>query len=486
MTEFLPVLSPQMQQIIRIGYAALMLSTIAWTAGPGIWFFRSARWGGYGDQHWTTDLLQNPFSHRLTMGLWVSSSIGLLLGYNTVWCAATNLLICWYYFVRTRWNSLLRGMGAPGFFCYWLGLAVFLLELSSYLDPSGRLVALAVLVLQIDYALIQLCAGSYKSVCGYSRNTGMQLGLVNPLWGHHWRLYKKMAPDHFLFRFLNQASFRVQIVAALLMLFPPTRWMGAALIAASFLFVMTQIRLGFLLPKVMLGALLFVPAGSSFDRWLGGLTTVSPSTSPVSSEIGTVLLAAGLVLYLLLLPLAKFCQWYNFLEGKTLYRPLQTFLEAWCNNFGIIIWRVFSVDVINFFVRIYKVDRDGFEEEYTTLGRRGGPETRGRYLQVAESIALTCIFTTLKYHPANSALFVDKLLRYARTVPCSEGGKLRFAYYSIDHTGPRFEFLHRNDYLVDPSTGSVQALCSAGAEVPEVSPVRESARTGSYLPTSSA
>ena len=254
------------------------------------------------------------------------------------------------------------------------------------------------------------------------------------------------------------------------------------MIAAGFLFVMTQIRLGFLLPKVMLGALLFVPAGSVVDEWLGHFSTVEVCSQTASSELGSALMAGCLLLYLVLLPLAKFCQWYNFLEGKTLYRPLQTFLEAWCNNFGIIIWRVFSVDVINFFVRVYKVGADGEEEEYTTFGRWDGPGTRGRYVQVAESIALTCIFTTLKYHPANSSLFVDKLVRYARTIPCPEGSKIRFAYYSIDHTRPHFEFLHHNDYLVDPVGGGVETLCSAGGEVPDVSPVRESARTGSYLP----
>lgn len=484
MIEFLPVLSPEMQKVIRIGYAALMLCTIAWTAWPGLWFFRAARWGGYGDSHWTTELLQNPFSQRLTQGLWLISCFGLLTGYNTVWCALVNLLICWYYFVRTRWNSLLRGMGAPGFFCYWMGLAVFVLELGRHLDPTGLVLPIAVLVLQVDYALIQLCAGSYKSVCGYSSNTGMQLGLANPFWGHHWRFYKEMACDHWLFRFLNQVSFRVQIVAALLMLFPPTRWVGATAIALSFLFVMTQIRLGFLLPKVMLGALLFVPAGSRFDKLVAGAVSASGpgQTMPVMGENWASLFAGVLLVYLALLPLAKFCQWYNFLKGKTLYPPLQRFLEGWCNNFGIIIWRVFSVDVINFFVRIYQVDRDGRESEYTNFGKWGGAETRGRYIQVAESIALTCIFTTLKYHPTDAALFTDKLLRYARTVPCLEGGHLRFAYFSLDHTGPKFRFVHTNDFIVDPVAGTVESANSTGAEVPEVSPVRASAKMGSYLP----
>ena len=47
------------------------------------------------------------------------------------------------------------------------------------------------------------------------------------------------------------------------------------------------------------------------------------------------------------------------------------------------------------------------------LGRR----PRGSYLHVGEFICLASLFTTLKYYPSQGALFVDRLLRYARTVP---------------------------------------------------------------------
>lgn len=482
--DFLPALSPELQAFIRVSYGSLLLCTIAWTWLPGKWFFRGAKWRGYGDRRWSTELLQNPFSHTLIRGLWVVSALGLVLGQNTVSAAFVNLVICWYYFIHTRWSSLLRGMGAPGFFCYWLGAATFFLELGRHLDPSGRILAVAVLVFQMDYALIQLCAGSYKSVCGYSRNAGMQLGLANPFWGHHWRFYKRMSPDHRLFKFLNQAAFRVQIVSALLMLFPPTRVLGAFFIAAGFLFVMTQIRLGFLLPKVMLGALLFIPSGSAIDRIFQTLVTAAPvrQSLPLLGESATFAVCGFLLLYLALLPLAKFCQWFNFLEGKSLHPILQSSLDTWSNFFGIIIWRVFSVDVVNFFVRIYVVEPDNSECEYTSFGSWFGPGTRGRYVQVAESIALTSVFTTLKYHPSNSELFTEKLTRYARSVPVPPGGTVRFALYFVDHSGESFEFIRSNDYLVDPATGTVRTSAAHSLENSNFSPVRAGAKAGSYLP----
>lgn len=479
--DIIPEISAGTQAILRSGYGVLILCTILWTLAPGRWFFRGARWGGYGDdRNLQVALLQNPFSRLLITGLWSASAIGLIVGKQTVLCGLINLVICWFYFVHCRWNSLLRGMGAPGFFCYWLGAVTFLLELGRHMDPTGRILAVLVLVAQVDFALIQLCAGSYKSVCGYSANAGMQLGMANPFWGHHWRFYSKMRPDHPVFVFLNQVSYRVQIGAALLMLFPSTRLIGALIIAASFLGVMTQIRLGFLLPKVMISSLLFVQAGSAADefinRWASAPVSIQ-ETSWVLPQWASLAIAAFLTVYLVLLPLAKACQWYNLLKSASFPAPLQGFLEKWANAFGIIIWRVFSVDVINFFVRIYVG-----EKEYTTLGK---PRwfNRFRYIMVAESIAMTSIFTTLKYHPADSDFFRDKLVRYARSIPCAEGETVRFAYHDIDYSGPEFRFRHTIDYIVDPHAGTVDVLqLEARPDAPTCSPVRPGARPGSYLP----
>ena len=38
---------------------------------------------------------------------------------------------------------------------------------------------------------------------------------------------------------------------------------------------------------------------------------------------------------------------------------LQRLLERYTNAFGMILWRVFSVDLVNFFIRVYRESRDG-------------------------------------------------------------------------------------------------------------------------------
>lgn len=487
--EFLPALSPETQALFRAGYGLLLFLTLALTTPAGKWFFRSERWGGYGESSPAVDWLQNPFVQPLLMGLWFTCATMLIAGRETVLFALINLALCWYFFIFMRWRGILRGMGAPGFMCYWGGACVLFLEAGRHLDPSGKLLVAALLAFQIDYAIIQMCAGSYKLSAGYARNEGMQLGMANPWWGYQWKFYRKMPYHHVLFKFLNHCAYATQILAGLLMLYPDTRLLGAVMIAGSFIMILTHIRLGVLCEMVILGALLFVPQGGMVDQWIARLTgpagPVPQSLPPMPEGLATAL-AGFFLVYILMLPFAKLGQWYNFLARKRLPGPMQTLLERWTNAFGIIIWRVFSVDVVNFFVRVFVSDpATGEEQEYTRLGKLDW-KTRWRYVHVGEFVCFASIFTTLKYHPSQSDLFTRKLVRYARTVDCPPGGRIRFAYYSILPAEGEFLHVHRADYVVEPTSGSVEERIYDDDFDPraahQVSPVHEGAKPGSYAP----
>ncbi len=56
---------------------------------------------------------------------------------------------------------------------------------------------------------------------------------------------------------MNQLAWGTEVVAALLMLIPATRELGAVLLILSFLFILTQIRLGFLCEMVMVCGVLY-------------------------------------------------------------------------------------------------------------------------------------------------------------------------------------------------------------------------------------
>jgi hypothetical protein len=482
----MPELSAPVQAVIRCAYGVLLLGTLLMALPHGRRFFLSERWGGYGKSTPEVDGIQNPVVYPTLMCIWLACACLIALGRWTVPAAFVNLLLCRYFFVQMRWKGVARGMGAPGFMTYWLGAVVLLLEYTSRHAPAQR--PLALLVAQADFAFIMLSAGLYKLSAGYARNYGMELGLANPAWGYWWRTYAGLPPGHSVFRVMNQLAWSTEVVAAILMLVPPTRFLGGLLIVGSFLFIATQIRLGLLCETVVVTGLLFVNPGAPGDAWIAWLLPASASAPAglAAWPVANAVLAACLWAYLGLLPFVHAGLFYNFYGRRSLPRILQGALETYSNFFGIIIWRVFSVDVVNFFVRIYEQPRHGGDRILVShYGLRGGL----RYSHVCESIAVTSVFTTLKYYPSNDALFRERLLRYARTVPCRDGCVLTFEYVSIRKELRRFEFIPVAEFVVDARRGSIEerildrSVLVRAAHA--VSPVHEGTRPGTYAPLES-
>jgi hypothetical protein len=188
--------------------------------------------------------------------------------------------------------------------------------------------------------------------------------------------------------------------------------------------------------------------------------------------------------YLLVLPLAYAGIYYNFFARKALTLRLQRLLDGYTNFFGIIMWRVFTADLINFFPNLYLESRASGRR--TLVSRYGWRAGSVRFSHVGESITLTCLFTTLKYYPRQQALFTERLLRYARTVHCPADCLLVFEYVSIRKAETCFHHEAVAEYLVDVAAGTIVERRLLGEErvrAPhEASPLHEGARPGSYAP----
>jgi hypothetical protein len=484
MLDALPQLSPSTQAALRVAYGLLMLATLGHAIPEARRFFLSERWGGYSRSSRSIDAVQNPVVMPLLLAVWIGSAIAIVGGWASPWPALVNLLLCRYFFIYMRWKSVLRGMGAPGFIAYWTGLAVFLLEYTARLAPDVRPVAL--LVMQVDLALIMLSAGVYKFTAGYPRNHGMELGLCNPMWGYWWRWYARRSPNSLVFWALNQNAWGTEVLIAAMALAPPTRELGGLLLMISFLFILTQIRLGFLCEMVIICGLLYVQPGGWLDQWIAALS--GPITAPVGMAGGGAVLAAvnralavSLWTYLAMLLLAHAGLYYNFYARRSLPAPLQRALERYSNFFGIIIWRVFSVDLVNFFIRLWREPRVGGARR--PAGRLG---SWPRFNHVGEMICLTSLFTTLKYYPSNDAIFRERLLRYARTLPRGLDEVLVFEYVTVIRRQTHFDWVPVAEYSVDVETSTVsERLLDPSFSVKAahaVSPVHEGAVPGSYAP----
>jgi hypothetical protein len=481
-----PELGLEVQLFIRVAYGVLLCGVLLLALPHWRRFFVSERWGGYAQSIWDVEIIQNPIVFPIVMTLWFVCGVLIAKGQWTPWPAVLNLVLCRYFFIGMRWKGLLRGMGAPGFVLYWGGLSVALLEYCLRYAPEMRSFALQ--VLQVDFACIYLSSGFYKFSAGYPKNHGMELGMVNPAWGYWWKTYKEIPPSHFLFRFLNHLAWSSQILAGVLMMLPPTRFIGGLIIIGMFVFIATQIRLGLLCEVVVFSSgLIFFHPGSVGDQIIsavvGPIQSSSTETFLGQSIINTVL-AVILGAYLFLLPIVHGGLSYNFYLRRSFPWPLQKALERYTNFFGLIVWRVFSVDLVNFFIKIYRC-RQGHEERRELISSydwRGG----FRFLQVAESITLACIFTTLKYYPSNSEIFNERLLRYARTFQCEEGELLIFEYVSLKKEADRFVFVPVAEYWVDVHALTiVERVLDSSISVRSphaVSPVHEGVRPGTYAP----
>ncbi len=479
---FHPDLSLSTQTLLRSTYGVLMVLTLLQALPEARRFFLSERWRGYAQSSAAIDALQNPFVIFIILAMWMAAAVALTLGWLSPWPALINVLFCRYFFVHMRWRSLTRGMGAPGFMSYWTGLVVLLLDYTAHFAPDVR--HLALLVALVDLALIMLSAGVYKATAGYPRNHGMELGLCNPMWGYWWRLYATLQPNHWIIWTLNQLAWGTEVALAICILVPPLREVGGLLLVFSFAFIATQIRLGFLTEMVIVTGLLCVAPGGVIDGWIAGLVSPAVMAAAPNGAVTPVVnraLEIGLWVYLALLPLAHAGLYYNFYARQRLPHVLQRALERYTNLFGIIIWRVFSVDLVNFYVRIHAQPRPGGTRRL--VGQLG---TWPRFNHVGEMICLTSVFTTLKYYPSNADIFRERILRYARTLPHGPGDVLIFEYLSVVKEHGRFDWIPTAEYRVDLDDESIDERILAPGFSPRrahpASPVHEGAMPGSYAP----
>lgn len=406
-----------------------------------------------------------------------------------------------HFFIGQRWKSVRRGFGAPGFMAHWTIRFLFLFELGRYLDPSGRWIQALLLVYQLDLAVIMICAGTYKALSGYLKNDGMEYGRVNPSWGYHWRFFSQKTPGGWYPRLMNCLASLVEIFAGAAMLAPwsSVRALGALAITLSFFYVALFIRLGRL--AFLMTVLPFVFWPSVQAELLQQSAASAPFILP--NQLVAVLVALCWA-YMAMLLLVKINQYYNLLSGgrtppKIVHEPLTWF----ANWVPIIIWRVFTADIVNFYLRIKLVGPElpggelaVLDESTYSIGQWPWRNWRLlllklRFLHVTESIALTSVFTTLKYFPSNRSLFESKLKTYSRVLlqtmepeVVAKALQVKYEYVSVQKSSQRFVFKHVGDFVYDLASASVRQIShDSGFDYSaksQHSPVIETRAPGTY------
>ena len=429
MTGYAAAIAPQAQTLLRAGYGALLLGQLVATAPNARRFLVSRSFGGYMESSSLVDRVHTPRNAVILMALWCACrrprlDVATLRGWPPI-----NAGLAWYLFVRTRWSSILRGMGAPGHMSCWLALLVLLLTFSRAYDVDGLLRASTIAVFRLDFACILIVAGIAKIAAGYARNDGLQMGLANPSWGRYPALFRRLRADAPIVRAINHLAYLSELLAGIALLVPALAPYGALVVTSSFLVVGRVIRLTGLAEMMALCGLLFVPPDHPLTAFLAAHVPAAAS-APSAPPWARPLVVAGIAslwLYALCLPLAYGGMALNFYGRRRMIEPFQSALETWTRACGISLWRVFTSDIISFSVEIWAERRDG-RRRPIAASRNGEPPRDTRRAHVAESIVLATLFTTLTYHPDDRERFGRRLVIYAATLPLAPGERALFRY----------------------------------------------------------
>lgn len=488
MAEYLS-LSQSVQAFLRSGFAICTLGMLLLSLPSAKRFFGSEKYGGYADDEPLLNIVFSPLGRILVLSSWFAAATWLLVDKHTVIASLVCLICSRFCFIALRWRSISRGMGAPGFMLYWLAALIFFLEYTRFYDPSGSLRALAILVFKVDFAVIMLCAGQYKLFSGYPQNNGMERGMVNPWWGRLRRHYRTLPPTHFAFRFCNHCAYLGELIFGAMMLYAPWAEAGGLLMAASFIFIFCHIKLGFLCHTVIVCCFIYCAPGGFVDSLLP--TVATPIVSEFSWYLAPVNFAfkAILITYLVLLPFMKLGSYYNFYAKKRLPDSWQNFQDKWSNLWGIIIWRVFTIDNTNFYVKAFLENRVTGQRDLYSLPEEYSIRKGFRYIHVCEFVCYVSIFTTLKYFPSNSPLFTKKLLRYAKTIPCDREQVIVFQWVDVKKEKDRFVDVPSKEFCVDLLSEelTVTDLADGSSETDSLrfSELVEGHTVGSYAPAPS-
>lgn len=479
-------LSWSVQALIRTGFSLCMLGMIMLSLPSARRFFGSEKYGGYADDEPVLNVVFSPLGRVVFLAVWIASTCWLLVDKHTVAASLVCLLCCRFCFISLRWRSISRGMGAPGFMLYWLAALVFFLEYTRFYDPSGYLRCLAILTFKVDFAVIMLCAGQYKLFSGYPQNNGMERGMVNPWWGRLRDRYRTLPPQHIIFKFLNHCAYLGELIFGGMMLYAPTAEAGGLLMASSFVFIFCNIKLGFLCQTVIVCCFLFCAPGGLVDGLLPQMSSAAAASHP-GLFVVNLLLAAFLLTYVVLLPFMKLGTYYNFYGKKRLPQSWQAFQDRWTNLWGIIIWRVFTIDNTNFYVNAFIEDRMTGERTLYSKPEEYSLSKGIRYCHVCEFVCFVSIFTTLKYFPSNSPLFTKKLMRYARSIPHDVRSQvLVFQWVDIKKDQGAYCDVASKEYAVDLQTEemTVTDLADGSSQTDSLrfSELVEGSVVGSYAP----
>lgn len=390
--------------------------------------------------------------------VWFICSTSLFLAYVN-WLAPLVLAIIFrYFYIYSRGTNLFRGGGAVGMFPAFIATSIFVVEFFLFLGFSWTAVTLFLNFMLFHVGVVTLCAGIYKLTSGYLRGEGLEYALYNHMWSYWGFFFKgRPLPNKLLIRAVDCWIAVQQTGIGILMIATETRAYGTFLLSLGFFALFFILKLGNLCLLVIAYSLLFVDF-EYFYFTSFGLNILGGSSAFPVVESSLPLLFTGLAIIYLLI---KGLQYGQFYFRLSLPKKLRLAVEKIGFYAPILVWRVFSADIVNFFIKVEEVDEDGktYRLNPDTFYNKNakGFFAKVRFFHVAESCVLSSIFLSVRYDPENFPEASEKLKRYSNTLwdqmLCSTN-KLEFTYTKLLKTGNHIEYVDVEKWIL--SNGNIQ------------------------------
>ena len=240
-------------------------------------------------------------------------------------------LITYCCFIRDRFKSLARGCGAPGYICFLCVCTILTSEITNLISQNialayefKLLIEVLFIILYLEFGYIFLSSGLFKIIASNKEPLSTALSFLNPIWSKY---YKKIGIIQNLRCLLNWSAALGQFFGGILILsfFPFFQKIGFLIIALMFFSITPFYRLSWLCPSIAFMSLI-------------NYSLIDLVNSLNKEIIFFVFILRGLLCSRLFLEYFKGWGYTCWLE--------KNFLGLYRKIFGIVIWRVFTFDIV--------------------------------------------------------------------------------------------------------------------------------------------
>jgi len=418
------------------------------------WFSRM-----FGKDYQKVNFVKNDSHTKLLWFLWVSASLCLIFDFLPMIGSLTLTVIFRYYYIYSRPINLFRGGGAVGIFPAFIAMYIFIVEILVImgLDWASSQMVLYIMVFHIGLTIFD--AGLYKVSNGYLKNDGFQYALMNPFWSYWCNTNIVNSINSNIWRIINPFIAITQLTIGLLMILPSTQAYGAVHLGLGFLVLAFFLKLANL--PLLIGSLIFLFVDHKFET--------SMELSDLFSwlhEVNIWVILVGTI-YSIILVVGQLIVWLNFYFSIYLPNSIQKIFDVINLHLPILIWRVFSADVVNIYSLVYEVDSSGDKrlinrwDFKTDYGKNA--LDRFRFFNVAESCVMSSIFNSVRYNDKNLPTAKQRLMQYSYTLLPqlqSKGNNILFEVYRLTKNSKteKLERIKISDWMVNLKSTSCERI----------------------------